>query len=255
MSNQIRYQKHEDDSKPTPYVRSRTFCCCLPVRFGVFFLSIIGTLGAGFIAAVAWFQVKQLNAHPLSPEDRAALLFHTSVYTILAATSFLGFIGAIFKLRRLMIVYWVVLTIVLLISIASGAYTLYSIFARNSTESIVNCLDGATDDLTLQVCQNGIAIIKWVAVAVYIVTWLLEIYAIFIVYQYAEQLRDEQIAAEKVAVSTSMISNPAPLMMYNSAGAVGHNTGYAFSKVNNSFGTEAQRLERAERRANLTSIV
>lgn len=34
------------------------------------------------------------------------------------------------------------------------------------------------------------------------------------------------------------ISNPAPLTMYNSFGAPGHNTGYAFSSVDNSFGKE-----------------
>lgn len=63
------------------YVRTRSFCCCLPVRFGVFVraiakvtkkkevdialikqvLSLLGMVGGAFIAAIGWFQITQLG--------------------------------------------------------------------------------------------------------------------------------------------------------------------------------------------------
>jgi hypothetical protein len=37
------------------YVRSHTFCCCIPVRFGVFILSTLFSLGGGIIAVSGWY--------------------------------------------------------------------------------------------------------------------------------------------------------------------------------------------------------
>ena len=39
------------------YVPSRTFCCCIPVRFGVFIMSMLGLAGGSIIAAVGWHAV------------------------------------------------------------------------------------------------------------------------------------------------------------------------------------------------------
>ena len=43
-----------------PYVRSRKFCCCLPVRFGVFCESLLGIAIGGFIGVVGWIEVSKL---------------------------------------------------------------------------------------------------------------------------------------------------------------------------------------------------
>jgi len=232
------------------YVRTKTFCCCLPVRLGVFMLSLVGMIGGGIVAATAWLQVVQLKDHPLALQDEIALWFHTLLYTLLVTASTFGFIAAIFKKRRLVMAYWIILIGLLLTSIGSGAYTLYSIFVRKSQQTIINCLNGATDDVTEQVCRNGLAIIKGVAVAVYVMTWLLEIYAIIIIYSYGKQLGEEQqaaaINASSVQISTQAISNPKPLTSFNSSGLGGQNMGYAFSNVDYS---------RDGTRANLTSIV
>lgn len=42
------------------YVRSRKFCCCLPVRFGVFVMALLGIFGGGAVSVVGWLQIKQL---------------------------------------------------------------------------------------------------------------------------------------------------------------------------------------------------
>ena len=43
------------------YVRSRKFCCCLPVRFGLFCISILGIIGGGLVSVGGWLQIKQLR--------------------------------------------------------------------------------------------------------------------------------------------------------------------------------------------------
>jgi|ERR1700728_3859252 hypothetical protein len=43
------------------YVRTRTFCCCLPVRFGVFILTTFGVLVGGLLSVGGWLQVANLG--------------------------------------------------------------------------------------------------------------------------------------------------------------------------------------------------
>ena len=44
-----------------PYVRSRKFCCCLPVRFGVFCESILGIAIGGFLSVAAFLELSQIS--------------------------------------------------------------------------------------------------------------------------------------------------------------------------------------------------
>ena len=46
------------------YVRSRKFCCCLPVRFGVFCESLLGIAIGGFFGVAAWIEIAQLSESP-----------------------------------------------------------------------------------------------------------------------------------------------------------------------------------------------
>lgn len=110
-------------------------------------------------------------------------------------------------------------------SIAAGTFNLYTMFHENSADAITKCLNGATDDTTREVCNNGIAIVKGVAVAIYIISWLVELCklhssqpicsqssvsyfldAYFIVERYIEQL-DEEEDAKRMPVMPQ-ISNP-----------------------------------------------
>ena len=43
------------------YVRSRKFCCCLPVRFGVFCESILGIAVGGFFAVAGWIEIHAMR--------------------------------------------------------------------------------------------------------------------------------------------------------------------------------------------------
>ena len=43
------------------YVRSRKFCCCLPVRFGVFCESLLGMAVGGLFAVGGWLTVHDMR--------------------------------------------------------------------------------------------------------------------------------------------------------------------------------------------------
>lgn len=59
-------------------------------------------------------------------------------------------------------------------NIAAGIFTLYSLFKKNSQDAVNQCMSASTD-ATVQGCQSGIAIMKGLMVAIYVITWLIEL--------------------------------------------------------------------------------
>jgi hypothetical protein len=88
------------------YVRSHTFCFCIPVRFGVFILSTIFLLGGGTMAGFCWYgavhkstwRVDPPGPHPHHPIEHARLTKNHEIsivivsilYTVLAIVSLFG---------------------------------------------------------------------------------------------------------------------------------------------------------------------
>jgi hypothetical protein len=184
-------------------VRSRKFCCFLPVRLGVFVLSLLAMVGGSFTAAAGWIQVSQLKQAPLDKSDKIALLIHSAMFTILSLVSVFGFIGAIIKNRRTISMFAVALAVHLGFSIASGIFTLVSLFKQDSSDAMASCLSSSTD-ATTEGCKSGIATMKGLMVAIYIITWLIQLYFYFIVERYLDQLDDEEMAKNTVVIPRTM---------------------------------------------------
>jgi len=165
-------------------------------------------VGGSLIAAISWIQISQLKQHPLGKGDVIALWIQAPMFTILALLAVFGFLGAVIKNRSMISSFAIALAIHLGFSIASGAFSLYIVFSRNSQDSIDACRQNAADasDATTQACKNGIIILKAVAVTIYVFTWLLQLYAYFIVERYAEQLDDELMAETAAAIPNPMIT-------------------------------------------------
>jgi hypothetical protein len=126
------------------------------------------------------------------------------MFTILALVSVFGFIGAIIKNRRMISSFAVALAIHLGFSVASGIFTLYSLFKQNSSDAIAQCLSASTD-ATADGCKSGLAILKGIMVAVYVVTWFIQLYFYFIVERYVDQLDDEEMAKNTVVIPRTMM--------------------------------------------------
>jgi len=208
------------------YIRSRKFCCCLPVRFGVFVMSVAAMLGGGLVAIAGWIQVKNLHEHPLSKGDENALYIHAVMFSILALVGAFGLFGAISKKTGLVSLFGSMLAFHLGFSIATGVFTIYTLFKRNSDEALANCVNGSTDQKVIDGCKEGLKVLKIVIVVVYVVTWLVELYGCLIVTSYVKQLKEEE-ALTGVAVNPN-----APMTAYTPP------TNYAFTQPVQSHGTQ-----------------
>lgn len=185
------------------YIRSRKFCCCLPVRLGTFVLTIFATALCGLAAASGWIRiVNNHKAHiELAESALISLYVQTGVYTIGALVSFFGLIGTIFKRRLLVSLYAKMLMFHLGFYVVAGSIYLYFLFKNTSESDIQKCIDKGNSTLhtdpnkvTKEVCQSAFAAAKGFALAVFIVVCLIELYAVIIAANYAGQLEDEDAA-------------------------------------------------------------
>ena len=66
-------------------------------------------------------------------------------------------------------------------SIASGCFSIYTMFARNSQEAIDKCTEKAGDesDATVQSCKKALILFKAIVVTVYVLMWLIQLCKFF----------------------------------------------------------------------------
>ncbi|PFH51653.1 hypothetical protein AMATHDRAFT_142119 [Amanita thiersii Skay4041] len=201
----------------------RTFCCCLPVRLGVFILTILGLAGGLILSVVGWEQVTHIRRNPLSTENSIALVLHSIMFTLLALISLLGFIGAIIKQRSLVSTFGMMLLVHLLVNVGIGIYAIYSMFRNNSKEIISACLDGQTDKESLEVCKSSAKVVQGIIITIYILVWLLQLFGFIIVIRYCHQLDDEE---DELAKTKPGAVIGKPLTTYDSFGLGGSGLPY-----------------------------
>jgi len=162
-------------------------------------VSLITMLAGALIAAIAWMQVAQQHGKRVEVTDQVAAYVHASIFSMLGVLSVFGFVGSLTRVRGLVIAYAVGLALHLGLSIASGVFTMFTIFRPNPANSVEACIkeSNPTPELleeTKNICNTGMAIAKGVIVAIYVVSWLLQLYAYFIVDRYSDQLEEEEMA-------------------------------------------------------------
>ncbi|KAJ7853499.1 hypothetical protein B0H14DRAFT_2758151, partial [Mycena olivaceomarginata] len=202
------------------YVRSHKFCCCLPVRFGVFVMSLAALLLGGLVAIAGWIQVKNLPQHPIAKDDEHALYIYAVMFSILALIGGFGFIGTLSKQRGLVSIFATMLAFHLGFSIATGIFAIYTLFKRNTDEALFNCINNSTDQTVVDSCHEGLKILKIIVVVGYCVTWLIELWGVLIVNSYVKQLKEEEMA--NVLGNGPVILPNAPMSHYDPNGPMSH---------------------------------
>lgn len=147
------------------HVASRKFCCCLPVRIGVFVLSALSAFLGGISAFVVWYTVirtakygtvdsnlsslnnlnstitnstntddwqSSLNSVALDKQQYYAFIVIGVILSIYTLFSLFGFLGAIFRKRAFVALYSTVLWFLLGANIAVGVYMSYSAIRRRN---------------------------------------------------------------------------------------------------------------------------
>jgi len=125
----------------------KVFCCCIPVRFGVFILSAFTFLVAGFLSVVGWRLFNQ-NMGSLSTAELAGSGLAATSWTLLCVFSVAGFIGTLMASLSLVAAYSRVLFGHWIIDLAvTIAYMV--IWLKVAREIFVaKCVDGTGDFLS-----------------------------------------------------------------------------------------------------------
>lgn len=167
-------------------VRSRTFCCCIPVRAGVIILSLLGFFAGGLIAAVGIMALKK------SSGVERSMIIQIVVYILLCVISLLGLVGGIGRKLLLVRIYFGMLIFHLAFSVGGGIFAIYRVF-KDSPNYIQECLLGKESEAdALKTCQQGASLLKGLMVTVFILFWAIEIWACVIVHNYTRQLEEER---------------------------------------------------------------
>jgi len=217
-------------------LRPTKFLGCIQLRLGVLIFSALTLLFGGIVAAFAFMQVASLKKHPLQMLDNIALALHAIFWTLLFLVSIFGLFATFRRNDRFLTIYWIILLNMFVASFILGVFVFVVIFTPNTRTVVNKCLGGLKDEFTLAGCRNGLAMFAGVAVSIYVVIWLILAYLGLVVWAHAHEIKRGLDYDENAPVKPEQISNPAPLTMYNSFGAPGHNNGYAFSSVDNSYG-------------------
>ncbi|KAF7303749.1 hypothetical protein MIND_00604500 [Mycena indigotica] len=223
------------------YVRTRHFCCCLPVRLGVFLLSLGIALLGGAVSVLAWMEVTKLHENPLPKNDEISLYIHAVMFSVLCIVGAFGFFGALTKQRGLVSVFGTMLALHLGFSIATGIYTLYTLFKRSNQAALIVCINNSvdpTDPAAAVRCQNGFKYLKIVSIVSYCLSWLIELYAVLVVTSYVKQLKEEEEAnVMHPSASASMSSYYQPNATY--APPATQPNAYPFNQPSQAYGHQA----------------
>ncbi|KAI0929371.1 hypothetical protein AcV7_005246 [Taiwanofungus camphoratus] len=196
------------------YVRSRKFCCCLPVRFGVLCSAILGIAYGLAFTILGWLEVHRhaTGKLGLTTEETVALVIFSLAYTFMFLLNIMGFIGAIGKIHSFVKGYAISLTVNTIITMAIGIYWCWKLFHTDKHACHTNEADTA-DKVEHWVCQKGFDAIRIVFVIILVIVWLFQIAGCAIVYDYVSQL-DEQAASDEgdfgKSVGSSVTPYPAP---------------------------------------------
>ncbi|RPD65501.1 hypothetical protein L226DRAFT_530917 [Lentinus tigrinus ALCF2SS1-7] len=182
---------------------SKHFCCCIPVRFAVFFFSLLSFLAAGASAALGWFIVYLINTNQLDKAEtnlsddqkkvfedfvhkyKWGFIVAALIFTFICLMSFFGFIGSIVRNRRMVKAYsYMTILIFVLGSVATG----FVLYLTWSERSFCTTIDG-----TKTCIQSNLNTGSKIGFTIgSVIQWLIDLYIVVAIRRYYEQLEEER---------------------------------------------------------------
>jgi len=241
---------------------SKHFCCCIPVRFGVFILSLLTLLGSAGTAFVIWWLLANGPQHGLTFEGgvKTGIIIAGAVYTVFALFGLFGFIGAIIRNRGLVKTYSFFLWIQLLLTLAMGVFFGVALFKDSFRSTLIDtCIQrltqlqdstlpvGSSAHQTPQQIQDGCSSIFNRSRVGFIVSlsvsFLINLYCCIVVHRYGAQLTaEQQYRGDSHAMGQTYAGRDAPQGYYphtpmtGVAGRQGHYE-YPYAQKEHGFGT------------------
>jgi len=192
-------------------MHSKHFCCCIPVRFGVWIMSLSTFLGWGAAAFLAFYSLAFVSQHPerfsvhISTGGKIGWGITGAIMAIFALISLFGFIGACIRNRNyvnnykgLVLFMWII-DLFISIGLIALAFVIRSkkdLAAQCSNITINGTTINDTQDEVEQ-CQKAIQALQdtpfiaaWCIVIIVSLLW--NLYGVIIVRRYVDQLDDEE---------------------------------------------------------------
>ncbi|KAJ7334760.1 hypothetical protein DFH08DRAFT_813807 [Mycena albidolilacea] len=92
-------------------------------------------------------------------------------------------------------------------SFFTGIYMIYTLFKRIPDTALVNCSNRSSNQTFIDRCHERLKILKILVVVTYSVTWLMELWGIFIITSYVQQLKEE-VATEMMPPIVAIPNTP-----------------------------------------------
>lgn len=171
---------------------TKHFCCCIPVRFGVFVISLIALLSSlffGFVFIATVVLQGHDNVVALTEQTKIIFIVNGAYYGIVALVSLLGLIGAIGRKRGLIGFYAMFLYGAFVVHVVLGAYSIYRVLHDFNADSDDICSNTNKTD-----CLNA-KTSKIVYIVAISASSLIYLYGAIIVNRYKSQLDNDESAS------------------------------------------------------------
>jgi len=201
--------------------RARQCCCFLAPIYGVLAFSYIWILGGMIFAITGWSQVIQLKFYPIPTSYEVALYFQALVFTFMTLLGIYGVVATSMRRPSLIMGLFILIGIHFLMSIIAGSYLLVMIHRVRTDAQIISCLDQAYNEMSAQLCFTPITMPQNVAVTIYVLTWVLELYAAFIAFSFLQDLKqraaNKDVEGKPRTITPDIISEPTLIPNYKPA--------------------------------------
>jgi len=223
------------------------FLCCLPLRLGVLVISFLLFLISGAAAALMWMILHFINNDEIHldelPKDfKTVVIVLGAVYTFSTVLCVLGLLGAIFRKKGFVRLFYVLLCALLAIETAANVVAIVTYY-RTRHNPLQQCLNGGDDRFTKNFCdfannlKNSSQAVIWVTA---IVPLIIIGYACYIVSNYIKRLERQKAEEFRFKGVYEPVGLPAPVKDESTVPLTVPETTYPYADATHSFGHHAQ---------------